>query len=164
MKPYKKQAQAGILPRSRIADRESSNKFPLRMAVQDGPLSAVDLRSRARALLENLSLVHVFRFSITACTPPGRNSSFSLAQFKVPRGPSCLKVSRGPSFLIKQKFGSEIVGFLGSKRPPPTGEAYRKRWGASPTHLFFGWSPGRRGLFRPPKTADFRTDFLKMKN
>jgi hypothetical protein len=40
-------------------------------------------------------------------------------------------------------------------------EDHLKRWGASPP-TFFDWLPGRRGPFGPPKTDDFRTEFLKI--
>jgi hypothetical protein len=48
--------------------------------------------------------------------------------------------------------------FWGSSRPPPTGKPIGKGGGLSQ------WFPGRRGTFRPPKTDDFRTEFLNMKN
>ncbi len=61
-----------------------------------------------------------------------------------------------------KEIGPEIVGF-GDLNGTLLPENHWKRWGAKPP-TFFDWFHGRRGPFRPPKTCDFRTYFLKIKN
>ncbi len=87
--------------------------------------------------------------------PPPGFPKFSL---RLLRG---LPVDRSPVFYV-QEIGPEIVGFWGSKRHPPTGKPLEKVGGEAP-HLFRLVSRWE-GLFRPPETDDFRTDFLKIRN